>query len=260
MKFYLGTHCSSWLSQTDVPLFVSRRRMPKKRFRAATCDWALDSGGFTELTMYGEWTVGAAEYADEVRRYAECVGRLEWAAIQDWMCEPAVMEGGSIAGRKAPGTGLSLAEHQRRTIESLLVLREIAPDLPWAPVLQGWELDDYAGHVEQYESAGVDLRAEPIVGVGSVCRRQGSDEIAEVFRTLHGFGLRLHGFGVKTRGLAKSAAYLETADSLAWSYAARRTPILLPECEGKGHKNCANCLTFALKWRRDLLSEICDFA
>lgn len=256
MKFYLGTHRAAWLSQTDVPLFVSRRQMPKRRFKPATCDWALDSGGFTELTMHGRWTVEPERYVDEVRAFASEVGRLEWAAVQDWMCEPAVIHGGSIAGRTAPGTGLTLRQHQQKTTESFLTLNHMAPDLPWAPVLQGWEVGDYVEHVDDYLAAGVDLWAAPIVGVGSVCRRQGSAEIAGVFSELAGLGLPLHGFGVKASGLAKSAQHLATADSLAWSYVARRRKLLLPECEGLNHKNCANCLTFALKWREDLLSEI----
>ena len=33
---------------------------------------------------------------------------------------------------------------------------------------------------------------------------------------------------------------------MAWSYAARRQPPL-PGCTG--HKNCANCLTYATRWR-----------
>lgn len=77
-----------------------------------------------------------------------------WAAIQDWMCEPWILE----------KTGLTLDEHQRRTIESLRVLRELAPEIPWAPVVQGWAVADYLWHVEMYRDAGFDLTLEPIVG------------------------------------------------------------------------------------------------
>lgn len=255
MKFYLGTHRAAWLSQTCVPLFVSRRAMPKQRFSRATCRWALDSGGFTELTIHGRWTVEPREYADEVRNYAEEVGRMDWAAIQDWMCEPAVISGGTISGRRAPGTGLSVEEHQHLTTQSLLDLERIAPEVPWSPVLQGWDLSDYAKHLEIYARAGVDLHAYPVVGVGSVCRRQATDEIAEVFAELSRTGLRLHGFGVKRGGLLKAAHHLTSADSLAWSFAARRQKLLLPECEGEQHKNCANCMRWALKWREKIINE-----
>jgi hypothetical protein len=256
MMFYLGTHLSSWLDRTEVPLFVSRRQMPKKRFRRATCDWALDSGGFSELTLYGKWTVSAEQYAEEVQTYAAEVGRLDWAACQDWMCEPAVLEGGGIAGRTAPGTGKSIEEHQDLTVKSVLDLRSMAPDMKFAPVLQGWEIDDYLRHVEDYAAAGIDLSKEEVVGVGSVCRRQGSEQIRRLMQELHSLDISLHGFGVKTQGLPDTQQYLSSADSLAWSFAARRTPVLLEECIGSGHKNCANCMRYAMVWRDRLLEKL----
>lgn len=35
-------------------------------------------------------------------------------------------------------------------------------------------------------------------------------------------GIRLHGLGVETTGLSRSRALLSSADSMAWSYCARR--------------------------------------
>jgi len=65
-------------------------------------------------------------------------------------------------------------------------------------VLQGWELRDYARCVAMYRGAGVGLRDYPVVGVGSVCRRQATEEIAELAAAPHvtpevalGFGLRI---------------------------------------------------------------------
>jgi hypothetical protein len=78
------------------------------------------------------------------------------------MCEPDVRA----------RTGLSVEEHQRRTIASVLELRALAPEIAWAPLLQSWTDGDYWRHAEQYERAGVDLRREARVGLGSVCRRQ----------------------------------------------------------------------------------------
>lgn len=244
MRFYLGTHKPNWLATSDVPLFVSRRTLAdRKRLPRACVPWALDSGGFTELQMHGRWTVTAEQYAAEVRRFRDEIGNLEWAAPQDWMCEPHMLR----------RTGLTIEEHQRRTVENFLELRRLAPDVPWAPVLQGWTLDDYLRHVAMYEAAGVDLRAEPIVGVGSVCRRQHTKEALHIFRALHALGLRLHGFGVKTAGIAELAPYLVSADSLAWSFNARkRAP--LPECSG--HKNCANCWRWARRWLDHVLSKV----
>ncbi len=243
MKFYLGTHRPRWLAALDVPLFVSRRTLASLRTPPrARAPWALDSGGFTELTLHGRWTVSAADYAREVRRLRAEVGLMEWAAPQDWMAEPAIRE----------RTGLSVAEHQRRTLDNLLELRALAPEVPWTPVLQGWSAGDYWRHVEQYDAAGIDLRREPLVGVGSVCRRQSSVRAGMILATLAAEGLRLHGFGVKKSGLRASAAHLASADSLAWSLHARFHPPLA----GHPHKTCANCCEFALEWREELLSTL----
>jgi len=247
VRFYLGTHMPHWLGLTDVPLFVSRRTLcRRKSLPRALGPWALDSGGFSELSMYGEWRTTAEQYVAEVRRYRDEIGNLEWAAIQDWMCEPF------ITAKTMPGVPhrMVVRWHQVFTVLSLRQLRDMAPDLPWAPVVQGWEERDYVDHVAMYAAEGFDLTTEPIVGVGSVCRRQGTHEAERIFRRLHGMGLRIHGFGVKTTGLARYHDALGSSDSLAWSFGARYEPPL----PGHTHKSCANCLEYALLWRDRVLA------
>tara|TARA_R110002110_G_scaffold48466_2_gene144419 strand:- start:898 stop:1752 length:855 start_codon:yes stop_codon:yes gene_type:complete len=254
--FYLGTHRPSWLARVEVPLFVSRRTLqPYKKLPKSTSRWALDSGGFTELRMHGKWSLSPEEYADEVRRYSAGVGNMDWAAIQDWMCEPLVRNGGG-GKDEAVGTGLSVEEHQRRTVQSYLDLTAIAPEIPWAPVIQGWELEEYEDHVEMYSREGVDLKSLPVVGLGSVCRRQAEEDIAYLVSTLSSEGIKLHGFGIKRGGLFKIAHLLESADSLAWSYTARMNPHLFGDssCRSR-HKTCANCISWAMKWRESLVSH-----
>lgn len=165
-----------------------------------------------------ERIVTARSYADELMRYRDAIGSLDWAAPQDWMCEPVMLA----------KTGMTVAEHQARTTLSVLELRRLLSGeaVPIVPVLQGWRLDDYLRHVEQYRTAGVDLTAEPLVGLGSV-------------------------FGMKGEGIALYGAQLETADSMAWSYAGRRRPD--PDCPA-GNVSCANCLHYALSWRESALA------
>ena len=251
MKFYLGTHRPTWLERLDIPLFVSRRVMPKWKLPRARSGWALDSGGFTELQKFGGWQVSPQQYASDVRRYRDEIGHLEWAAPQDWMCEPVVINGGWAGGVYFVGTHLSVAEHQARTVENYLILRDFAPDLPFVPVLQGWELDDYLRHIDAYTAVGVDLTTECTVGVGSVCRRQDTDDLADIVSRLAETGLRLHGFGVKTEGLRIARDYLTSADSLAWSKDGRHTPTY---CGGTSHKSEANCMVHALRWRTAVLA------
>lgn len=239
MRFFLGTHETSWLARLDVPLFVSHVRLKRRKsFKRAACDWALDSGAFSEVKGHGRFRMSVAEYVDAVATYRAEIGRLQWAAPMDWMCEPEVVA----------KTGLSVLEHQHRTVDNYLELRDQGP---FIPVLQGWTLADYERCVSLYEDADVDLRAVPVVGVGSVCRRQNTAEIAYIFRHLAGGGLRLHGFGVKT-GVGAYGKHLASIDSMAWSFKARKNPPL-PGCS---HKSCSNCSRYALQWRSDLLASL----
>lgn len=239
MDFYLGTHMEGWLRDSTVPLFVSHRRLVKRKtLPIASHRWACDSGGFSELSLYGRWVTTEEQYVKAIARYKAEVGLLDWAAPMDWMCEPFMLE----------RTGLSVREHQRRTVTNFLSLRSREEAI--VPVLQGWIPDDYLRHVEDYERAGVDLTQEQTVGVGSVCRRQNLGVVQDILLKLQ--GLRLHGFGFKLQGLKACADLLTSADSMAWSYNARRNPSL----PGHTHKSCANCKTWALAWRKRALQSM----
>ena len=276
MRFYLGTHMVNWLWDPDprfddVTFFVSRTRLARRatKFPRALHDFCLDSGGFTELQRYGRWTLTAEEYVAEVRRYRDELGpeRMLWAAPQDLMCEEIVIRGGVLNGQRFHGTrelrGLKPGDpeqdlttavriHQRLTVDNAVELRRLAPDLPFIRVLQGRNLEDYKYCAHLYAEAGFDLAAEPVVGLGSVCRRQGTEEIGEIVTTFAGLGLNLHGFGVKSAGIAEYGDLLISADSMAWSFGARREP-KMTGCRHRA-KNCANCPTYALAWRSRVLS------
>jgi len=249
MKFYLGTHHPHWLKRTDVPLFVSRHALCRLvQLPRALGPWALDSGAFTMLRDHGEWLIPPGEYAAEVRRWRDEIGNLQWAAPQDWMCEDVVISG--CAGFK--GTGLCVAAHQRLTVQNYVELKTIAADLPWIPVLQGYSEADYLRCRDLYDVYGIDLTACPVVGLGSVCRRQHTGMAEDLIRRLHSERLTLHAFGFKLTGLRRTARYLASSDSLAWSFDARRSDPL-PGCP---HRSCANCMTYALWWRGKVLRAI----
>jgi hypothetical protein len=99
----------------------------------------------------------------------------------------------------------------------------------------------------------VDLTTAQLVGIGSVCRRQATREIGAIVTELAAAGLRLHGFGVKRRGLAEYAESLVSADSMAWSFGARRRAPLVG-CTS--HINCANCPRYALAWRASIARDL----
>ncbi|WP_020673846.1 DUF7221 family queuine tRNA-ribosyltransferase-like protein [Amycolatopsis nigrescens] len=266
--FYLGAPAPGWLAKAGVPLFVSDTRLRGyKTLPVAVARWALDSGGFTQLQKYGDWTVPPAEYVARVRRYRDETGLLDWAAPQDWMCEDAIINGGWYGGQYFAGTHLTVDEHHRRTVLNVAHLRELAPDLHFIPVVQGRGPDSHRRCADLYWTlAGIDLTREPLVGVGSVCRIQNTAKAGRILTALRSWGLtRMHGFGFKLEGLNRYGHLLGdqnsaddgdggSADSQAWSAWARwaQRP-LFPECVGV-HKNCANCLRWALHWRQDALA------
>lgn len=243
--FYLGTHQVNWLAETTTPLFISYHRLrPRKRLPRARGRWALDSGGFSELSLRGRWTISAQEYVGAVRRYVDEIGGLDFACIQDHMCEPFVLN----------KTGRSLSQHLRSTVDSLLELRALAPQLPWAPVIQGFELADYLRCVELYDKAGIDLTKEAIVGVGSICRRQGTTDAVKILAKLSTLGIPLHGFGFKKTGLLNVQGYLDRGDSTAWSFHARRNP--QERRPGCAHATCANCRKYGEWWYAGLMKDL----
>ena len=254
--FYLGSHMTNWLATVMVPLFVSHRRLARCRSlprRPEGWSWALDSGGFSELSLYGGWRTSAEEYVAAVKRYDTEIGHLAFAASQDWMVEDAILA----------KTGLTVEDHQLRTVANFVELEQLwvksdtgrRSESPFIPTLQGNTLDEYGRCWDMYEDAGINLGSYVLVGVGSVCRRQHTEEIREVLESLldRDPGLPIHGFGVKGRGLKKYGPQLCSADSLAWSFNARRHEPM-PGCT---HKSCSNCLRWALRWRRNLLAGWC---
>lgn len=173
----------------------------------------MDSGAFTEVTAHGGYRQPVQAYAAEIRRWAGA-GLLKAAVAQDYMCEPFALA----------RTGLTVAEHQDLTIDRYLDLLRARPGAYVMPVIQGYRPDEYVEHIRQY---GRVLWPGQWAGVGSVCKRNGSPRAIEaVLRAIHAErpDLRLHGFGLKATALGSGVirALLWSADSMAWSWAARR--------------------------------------
>ncbi|WP_067481897.1 deazapurine DNA modification protein DpdA family protein [Actinomadura hibisca] len=247
MRFFLGTHQPSWLRHVRVPLYVSQHALSPlvslpRRLQGAV--WALDSGAYTELTAFGRWRLDAPAYAKLARRYHDEIGPMSHCAQLDWPCEDAALK----------QTGLSIAEHQAATIRNGLDLREREPELPWMMVLQGVRRGDYLRHLDQWLAAGIDLTKEPIVGLGSVCRRGNTISTALLIDELAGYGIKLHTFGYKIQGLLASADKIASADSLSWSRTARWEQVRIHGHDHPGH--CGNCLPYALDWRETLLDQV----
>jgi hypothetical protein len=214
-----------------VPILVSYGRLRESReLPRAAAPWVCDSRGFNEIADYGVWTISAEQYVADLRRYAVEIGRMEWAAPQDWPAARHLLD----------RTGLTEHEHQVRTIESVKRLRAMAPDLPIIAVVTGETLAGYLRHVAMYRAAGIDLRNERlVVGVGALVKRP-AEEAADIIRTLHAAGLkRLHGFGVKGAVLSLVGPLVESVDSASWSAEIRhRAEGPCPHGLVKWERNC----------------------
>jgi len=213
VKFFTGLHQPSDARHFDAA-FVSVNRLRTRKGPFAVGDWIMDSGAFTEISTHGHYRHGVEAYAAEIRRWAGN-GNLLAAVAQDYMCEPFIVS----------KTGLSVLEHQRLTIERYEALAaQDTAGVYILPVLQGFAPESYVDHVRAY---GDRLVHGMWVGVGSVCKRNGTpDAVAAVLLAIKAErpDLRLHGFGLKTTALAHPLvrSLLETADSMAWSFHARK--------------------------------------
>lgn len=264
MKLYVGVDVS--MSQrpelAGIPRCVSRNRYAKRRtITRANGPTLIDSGAFTMLKDHGRWTITVAEYVAEIRRIVAALGpeNVVGVAAMDLMCEEIVIEGGQTKDGRFVGSRQFLGlpatatlddcihEHQRLTVANYLELVRIAPDLPIFPVIQGNTLAQYLRCIAMYVAAGVDLTSLPLVGLGSVCRRQASAEIDLIVTTIEAMGIPLHGFGVKAEGIDAYGPLLASADSQAWSYAARRR---VGRCPHGVVKHEANCPVAAVRWWR----------
>jgi len=211
--FYIGLHQPSDARHFDrVFLSVNRLRARSKPIGAR--EWIMDSGAFTEVATHGCYRQGVAVYAAEVNRWAFAGSGLVAAVAQDWMCEPWIVT----------KTGLSVAEHQRLTNERYDALLPLVRGVRVMPVLQGYTAGDYIRHLEMY---GDRLAHGAYVGVGSVCKR--NTNVAEIEGILLAIrrkrpDLRLHGFGLKSTALGSALVRdtMHSADSMAWSFSARR--------------------------------------
>lgn len=210
--FYVGLHQPHDAAHFERA-FISVNRVRGRKKPVPIDQWIMDSGAFRELEQFGGYRHGPEEYAAEVNRLAAINPGLKVAVSQDWMCEAWMLE----------KTGLTIEDHQRLTIERYDALLPLV-SIPLMPVLQGYSIQSYLDHIDQY---GERLTRGMYVGVGSVCKRNG--DVRQIEAILSAIkrkrpDLRLHGFGLKTTALSSGVVRdsLYSADSMAWSFAARR--------------------------------------
>lgn len=233
MMFFTGIHQPSDAGQVPAA-FISAHRIAKRKSGFPARRWVLESGAFRTIELHGGYPEPVESYAALIRRFAGN-GRFLAAVSQDYMCEPFMLE----------KTGLTIADHQRLTIERYDAL--LACDtggIYIMPVLQGYAPSDYVSHIRQY---GDRLKPRMWVGVGSVCKRNANP--ASILMVLLAIkkerpDLRLHAFGIKTTALAWQIVrdLLFSCDSMSWSFAAR--------FEGRNRNSATEAVRFARRIAR----------
>lgn len=183
MRFFVGLHHPHVAGNFDSA-FISVNVIRSRKSPFPAKEWIMDSGAFTTILKHGGYPHPVSEYADQIRRWKDN-GKLLAAVSQDYMCEPHMLE----------KTGLSIADHQRLTIERYDALIAENTGVYIMPVLQGYHWKDYVSHIRQY---GDRLKPDMWVGVGSVCKRNGN--VFAIWKVLGAIkderpDLRLHGFG-----------------------------------------------------------------
>jgi len=211
MNFYVGMHMPSKADKVERA-FISVNVLAKRKSGFPVNEWIMDSGAFTTIAKHGAYPEPVSVYADQIRRW-KSNGTLVAAVAQDYMCEDHMLT----------KTKMSVRQHQFLTIERYDQLLAEDTGVYILPVLQGYTPSSYVDHIRMY---GDRLKNGMYVGVGSVCKRNASpSSIVQVLKAIKKErpDLLLHGFGIKTTSLmwADVRDNLYSADSMAWSYAAR---------------------------------------
>jgi hypothetical protein len=210
MKIYWGITASRSYRNTiphDQPIILSACGLwkGKGRFRKKRLDWNdwfLDSGGFTALNKWGDYPFSPDEYLSLIERDNPSI-----AASMDYPCEPDISRE-------------SLLSNDDRIVATVQYAKYLTDRDPRVvPVIQGYEIDEYHECIRLMKRAGVPLHR---VAIGSLCRRQRTQEIASL-----AWNLRLllpqssiHGFGIKISALRHPEVWacFDSIDTNAWEW------------------------------------------
>jgi hypothetical protein len=182
-----------------------------------TVDATLDSAGFTQAVLYGDYVFSVEQYLD-----LAAARTWRWYSSMDYCVEPQVAPDAATRRLRIEATVARYFECVDGAIRRNMVLP--------VPVAQGFFAEEYAHCAEQL---GIGP-GTALVGIGSVCRRHlhGPDGVIAIMEALDDVlphGTRVHLYGLKGNSLAALARFahrIESTDSMAYDMAVRRsTPV-----------------------------------
>jgi len=217
--FYPGLHQASDAQHFDR-CCIHIGRLQRRQKPLGCTELLLDSQAFRVIELHGDHILSPVEYARAIETTAKLCKHVT-AVTQDYMCEQYIFD----CREQLAGKRYTVADHQWLTIERYQAIRlELDQAIYLMPVLQGYAPIEYVRHIQEW---GELLPTGAWVGIGSVCKRNGSPSaIRDVLYSIKRYrpDLRLHGFGLKRTALAnlwiRDALY--SADSMAWSFAERK--------------------------------------
>lgn len=168
----------------------------------------IDCGGFTAAKRWGKYPWTFQQYIDWIYEESRDV-KLDFCAIMDYACEPGV-------NRSTYQTNI---DRINQTIKNEASLIDLAPDLPWLPVLQGNTLKERAYDLNRRRELG--QLPDSYAGIGSVCGRGAVGAIEAVrFYRRQLPGVEYHGFGMHIQALDRDDVYfsIKSWDSYSWNW------------------------------------------
>lgn len=188
----------------------------------------VDSGGFQAAT---KWENCEYPYtSQELFEWAEQIG-ADIVAGMDVACETRAILQELDSCQINPGPVEDrVAKSLEYQIEQDRIYREGRADGRWSfefmPVVQGYTLEQYRWFARQLRRYEIwTPEANPLVGIGSVCKRDDVTRIREVAQTVHAelpCG-RFHLFGATIRAWRDRQLWglFESSDTAAWKFMAK---------------------------------------
>jgi hypothetical protein len=168
----------------------------------------IDSGGFTAAKRWGRYPWTPAQYADWIAEESRDV-QLDFCATMDYACEKTVNRSILTTNK----------ERIEESIQNELACRQVAPDLPWLPVLQGDNLAEREFDLSLRRRLG--LIPATFAGLGSICGRGvvGARQVIKFYR--HQLpGVKYHAFGLHVQALDDDEVFMAVRswDSYSWNW------------------------------------------
>jgi hypothetical protein len=174
-------------------------------------DIMLDSGGFSFLNRFGDYPFGVDTFVDWYQMMMDANNKkISFISTPDYPCEEEITR-----------TCKLKTNYERiiATVDKAVECYDKHPDVPWMPVIQGYEPSEYEMCLSLYRCKGIKPKK---FAVGSMCRRTNIKKIEYHIKNLIEYGLKeeIHIFGLCIRGMKSKYLFdnVDSCDSVAYTY------------------------------------------